>query len=48
MLLCLAEEADVRVERVELSLRKFRVGTQSPSGNVVPSPDSLVPAALAD
>ena len=29
MLLRLAEEADVRVERVELSLRKFRVHTTS-------------------
>ena len=30
MLLCLAEEADVRVERVELSLRKFRVAHSLP------------------
>lgn len=31
ILLCLAEEADVRVERVEASLRKFRIAHSLPS-----------------
>ena len=31
MLLCLAEEADVRVERVEMSLRKFRIAHTLPA-----------------
>jgi hypothetical protein len=30
ILLCLAEEADVRVERVEMSLRKFRISNGLP------------------
>jgi hypothetical protein len=30
ILLCLAEEADVRVERVEMSLRKFRIARTLP------------------
>jgi len=46
ILLCLAEEADMRVERVESSLRKFRA--QSPSGNAVSLPDPLDSTALAD
>ena len=31
ILLCLAEEADVRVERVEVSLRKFRIAHSLPA-----------------
>jgi hypothetical protein len=31
ILLCLAEEADVRVERVEVSLRKFRIARSLPA-----------------
>jgi len=31
ILLCLAEEADVRVERVEMSLRKFRIAHSLPA-----------------
>jgi hypothetical protein len=31
ILLCLAEEADVRVERVEMSLRKFRISDSLPT-----------------
>jgi hypothetical protein len=31
ILLCLAEEADVRVERVEMSLRKFRISNSLPT-----------------
>ena len=48
MLLRLAEEADERVERVEIVTAKVSGCTQSPSGNVVPSPDPLVSTALAD
>ena len=31
ILLCLAEEADVRVERLEISLRKFRIAHTLPA-----------------
>lgn len=48
ILRCLAEEADVRVERVEISMRRFRVAHSLPCGNMVPPPDPLVSTALAD